>query len=108
MTTEVTVTTSKNRVNDLLRFLKKVFPNKEQTFFTRNLVGDPMENIYDKDGISVDLCYYYGYIEIFGLTSDERKIVEKKGWHCDARSCGRIVWDIIEAEPTGIEEGETK
>ena len=92
------------RLKKLIDFLKKAFPDKEQTFFTRNLVGDPMDEIYDHDGITVDLCYHYGYIEIFGLTSDERTLVEKRGWHSNANSCGRIDWSAIEVED-GIEEG---
>ena len=30
-----------------------------------------MENVYDKDGIQVDYCCGYEYIEIFGLTDKE-------------------------------------
>ena len=40
-------------------------------FFTRNLAGDQMETIYDEDGIQIDICYYYSYLEIFGLSTDE-------------------------------------
>ena len=41
-------------------------------FFTRNLVNDTMETIYEKDGIIVDVCYFWDYFEIFGLTEDEQ------------------------------------
>jgi hypothetical protein len=37
-----------------------------------------METIYNEDGITVDYCYYYGYIEIFGLTDEEYKELEKE------------------------------
>ena len=30
-----------------------------------------MKTVYDEDGITVDWCYYYEYIEIFGLTEEE-------------------------------------
>lgn len=41
-------------------------------FFSRNLVGDQMETIYDEDGIQIDICYYYSYLEVFGLSVDEQ------------------------------------
>ena len=54
----------------LIDFLKKEFPNGIQMFNTGNWVGDPMCTIYSEDGIVVDYCYVYEYIEVFGL-SDE-------------------------------------
>jgi len=69
---------------ELLRFLQKEFPKGIQTFFTRNLVGDAMDNIYNKGGIQVDLCSYWGYIEIFGLKEDEQDFLkrhfDRSGW----------------------------
>ena len=44
-----------------------------QTFNTRNIVGDSMTTIYDSDGITVDFCYSYDYLEIFGLTGEQYK-----------------------------------
>ena len=40
---------------------------------TRNIAGDRMQTIYDEpaDGVTVDICWDYDYIEIFGLTKDE-------------------------------------
>lgn len=53
-----------------------------QIFDTRNFVGDPMETIYCKDGVTIDTCDYYGYYEIFGLDEDDfetvRKLVEEE------------------------------
>jgi hypothetical protein len=40
-------------------------------FDSRNIVGDPMTNIYNKDGLRIDICYGYAYFEVFGLTEDE-------------------------------------
>ena len=42
-------------------------------FFTRNWIGDEMANIYDNDGIQIDICYHYSYFEIFGLTCAEEE-----------------------------------
>lgn len=62
----------------LIEFLKKTFPKGIQMFDTRNIVGDPMTTIYEADGITVDYCHYYSYIEIFGLTDKEFEEVMEK------------------------------
>ena len=67
-----------NRLNKLKKFLKEKFKKRIQAFDTRNTEGDSMETIYNEDGITVDYCYYYGYIEIFGLTDEEYKELEKE------------------------------
>lgn len=59
-----------SKIDKLKRFLQKNYPN-EQAFNTRNIIGDIMETVYDEDGIIVDYCYDYEYIEIFGLTDVE-------------------------------------
>lgn len=41
-------------------------------FFTRNLVGDIMENIYEDENVSCDICRFYSYFEIFGLKANEK------------------------------------
>lgn len=51
-------------------FLQKEFPNI-QAFNTRNNAGDNMETVYEKNGIMVDYCEYWKYIEIFGLTEKQ-------------------------------------
>lgn len=66
----------------LIEFLKDRFPNGIQMFDTRNIVGDSMVTIYDEDGITVDYCHDYSYIEIFGLTDEEfEEVVEKSNGH---------------------------
>ena len=40
-------------------------------FDTRNTVGDSMNNLYDSDGLVIDICYLWSYFEVFGLTNDE-------------------------------------
>lgn len=62
-----------DRIANLIAFLKDNGYFGMQTFFTRNIMHDPMENIYDEDDVQVDLCYPYCYLEIFGLTSEEQR-----------------------------------
>ena len=40
-------------------------------FNTRNVVGDDMNTLYDKDGLTVDICFGESYFEVFGLTDEE-------------------------------------
>lgn len=54
-------------------------------FNCRNFVGDLMTNIYDEDGLCIDICYGYAYFEVFGLSVDEFAELETyydelRGW----------------------------
>lgn len=40
-------------------------------FFTPNWIGDPMSTIWEKDGVTIDICYNYQYFEVIGLTEEE-------------------------------------
>lgn len=46
-------------------------------FDCRNTVGDPMITIYKNYGLMIDICYYYSYFEVFGLSDDEFKELAK-------------------------------
>ena len=46
-------------------------------FRTRNLVGDPMITVYEDEGLQIDLCFTYSYLEVFGLTESEFRELEK-------------------------------
>lgn len=66
------------RIEKLETFLKMNFPNMIQAFNTRNIAGDSMDTIYEDNDIIVDNCYYWEYIEIFGLTKDEFNSLKSK------------------------------
>lgn len=40
-------------------------------FDRRNWVGNPMENLYEKDGLTIDICRCCRYFEVFGLSNVE-------------------------------------
>ena len=63
---------------NLILFLKEEYPDI-QAFNTRNLVGDEMTTVYEKNGIIVDFCEHWGYIEIFGLPDTEFEYLLRKG-----------------------------
>lgn len=60
-----------DKMTKLRMFLIENNYNGKQTFDTRNIVGDNMYTVYNNDGITVDYCYCYDYLEIFGLTEEE-------------------------------------
>jgi len=45
-------------------------------FDSRNLVGDSMTTIYEGEGLTIDICHYYSYFEVFGLSDAEFEELE--------------------------------
>lgn len=43
---------------------------------TRSLAGDSMTNLYNENGVQIDICEDYAYFEIFGLTDEEFEEIE--------------------------------
>lgn len=71
----------KDMIKDLKKFLQENYP-AWQAFNTKNLVGDNMKTIYEKNGIRVDECKSWKYIEIFGLTDKEYKsLIDPDNWY---------------------------
>lgn len=46
-------------------------------FNTRNIVGDHMETLYKDDEITIDICYHWSYFEVFGLSANEFKELDR-------------------------------
>lgn len=46
-------------------------------FDSRNIMGDAMETIYEGEGLTIDICYYHSYFEVFGLSYAEFKKLER-------------------------------
>lgn len=46
-------------------------------FDCKNWGGDDMYTVYASDGLIIDICYRYGYFEVFGLSQDEFLELEK-------------------------------
>lgn len=66
------------KVDKVIAFLTVEYPEGIQMFDCANWCGDPTETIYEEDGVTIDACYYYGYVEIFGLTDEEFDYVKEK------------------------------
>lgn len=67
-------------LQDVIDFLKKEDLLGMQCFCVKNIAGDRMKNIYEKDGITIDLCTNlpkeHSYLEIFGLTNSDFNVIE--------------------------------
>lgn len=67
-----------NNLEIAKRIIKKHFNEAHSGIFNcRNFFGDPVGTLYDKDGLKIDICHYYGYFEVFGLSNDEFNELEK-------------------------------
>lgn len=40
-------------------------------FDTRNTAGDKMTTVYKDRELQIDICYFYEYFEVFGLSNAE-------------------------------------
>ena len=61
-----------NKLENVKKIIKENF-NKGNCgiYNSRNIVGDPMYNIYDDGEVQIDICYYWSYFEVFGLSNEE-------------------------------------
>lgn len=67
-----------NKLEIAKKVIRENFEDGRSGIFNcRNLVGDEMINIYDKDGLRIDICYHYSYFEVFGLNDKEFDELEK-------------------------------
>jgi hypothetical protein len=46
-------------------------------FNSRNIFGDHMITIYEDVGLTIDICYFYAYFEVFGLSNADFKKLER-------------------------------
>ena len=67
-----------NDISEVEKIIKEYYNEARYgLFFNRNNVGDKMINIYNKNGIQIDICYDNGYFEIFGLDSLQKSELKK-------------------------------
>lgn len=67
-----------NDIFEVKKIIKEYYNEASHgLFFNRNNVGNKMINIYNKNEIQIDICYDYGYFEIFGLNSLQKTELTK-------------------------------
>ena len=63
-------------LKEVKEFIKKHYASADGgMFFTRNIAGDTMETIFKGEYFTLDVCWHWGYYELFGCTEDEEKEV---------------------------------
>ena len=63
-----------NKLEKAKEIIKKNFRYGDCGLFkSRNVFGDPMHNIYNADGLKIDICFCHSYFEVFGLNDEEFK-----------------------------------
>lgn len=63
-----------DRLEKVINLIKEKFPERRiEVYRKRNIAGDNMETLLKEDGIQVDYCKGWYYLEIFGLTDEEFK-----------------------------------
>lgn len=50
---------------------ERISSAKYGIYNSRNIFGDPMTTIYRGNQLTIDICYPYGYFEVFGLSEKE-------------------------------------
>lgn len=68
----------KNNLEKAKEIVKKNYKDADCGIFeSRNVLGDRMMTIYKNESLTIDICYNYAYFEVFGLTNEEFKELEK-------------------------------
>lgn len=67
------------KLSDVMKFLESHrYMVDGGIFSSRNIAGDEMRTVYEKEGVTIDYAPYYGYVEIFGLREgDFDKVCER-------------------------------
>lgn len=67
-----------SKIETAKRIIKDHFKEAECGIFdSRNIAGDPMNTIYDDGNLQIDICYYWEYFEVFGLSNEEFKELKR-------------------------------
>lgn len=54
------------------KIIKENYKSAECGLFNgSSCLSDPTLTIYDENGLTIDICYYYEYFEVFGLSDNE-------------------------------------
>lgn len=66
-----------NKLDEAKKVIEEYYDKADCGIFNcRNIAGDNMSIIYQKDGLTIEICYYWAYFEVFGLTPAEFEELE--------------------------------
>lgn len=61
-----------NKLDEAKKVIEEYYDKADCGIFDcRNIAGDSMSIIYQKDGLTIEICYHWAYFEVFGLTPTE-------------------------------------
>lgn len=64
--------TRKEEYEIVEKFIEVLYPVADCGIFdSRNIVGDPMKNVFDGEHFQLDICVHYSYFEVFGMKPKE-------------------------------------
>ena len=67
-----------NKLDIAKKIIKENYKDADCGIFdSQNIVGDWMTNIYNDNGLAIDICYRWSYFEVFGLSDDEFNELER-------------------------------
>ena len=67
-----------NKLDIAKKIIKENYKDADCGIFdSRNIVGDWTTNIYNDNGLTIDICDEWSYFEVFGLSDDEFNELEK-------------------------------
>ena len=67
-----------NKLDTAKKIIKENYKDADCGIFdSHNIVGDWMTNIYNDNGLVIDICYRWSYFEVFGLFDNEFNELEK-------------------------------
>ena len=75
-----------NNIEKVKEVIKNNIEDALFGIFDCPIACDPMETIYDNNGIRIEICYRYGYFEVFGLTDKEFADIEEFYMRCILKS----------------------
>lgn len=69
---EILGETTMNKLEKAKEIIKEHYEEAKYGIFdSRNTAGDYMDTLYEKNELIIDICYYWGYFEVFGLSNNE-------------------------------------
>lgn len=75
-----------NKLEKAKRIIEEYYDEARLGIYNcRNTVGDRMDTICEDDNLQIDICYPWAYFEVYGLSENEFKELEKFYGSCGRR-----------------------
>lgn len=85
-------------LNEILEFIVNNYGSNIQVFNTRNTTGDKIVTVYNKNGVVIDYCEGYYYLEVFGLLPEEFQKLQELLENYEDKTFGAYIDDTFMPE----------